>query len=444
MTRTPAGYADIEGDLLGALGEAVIATDLNGSIIFWNRAAETLYGWASEDVLGRGILDVTPTPLSRDEAAAIFADLLQGKTWSGEFDTRHKTGREMRVAVTDFPVRDKTGELAAIVGISRPAKAGSQQPAAATPAPVASVLERAVARRDPRREWLVFGGLFVAAVCLRLLCDLFLADRLPFITFLPAAAFGAILLSPGRSAALLLLCAAAGLVWIRYRGIDDPWVAVSAPLLFLVFGGMLVAVLSYGAALHRKLTEREERLALLNGELTHRIKNLFALATSVSLQTIRASASLPDAANAIVGRLQAIAAAQELSTASTDGIAVRTLIERIVHPISPGPKRLIIAGPQTVLSETDATSFSLLLHELATNAIKYGAWSNDDGVVSVSWTTTANALDFLWEERGAATETKTAMRAGFGTMLIRRAFPRAHIHHEVAAGGARCRVTLPL
>ena len=79
---TGAHYADIELDLLGALGEAVIATDLHGAIIFWNRAAESLYGWASEDALGRGILDVTPTPLSRDEAAAIFADLLQGKTWS--------------------------------------------------------------------------------------------------------------------------------------------------------------------------------------------------------------------------------------------------------------------------------------------------------------------------------------------------------------------------
>ena len=153
--------------------------------------------------------------------------------------------------------------------------------------------------------------------------------------------------------------------------------------------------------MHRMLAEREERLALLNGELTHRIKNLFALTTSVLLQTIRTSASLQDAAKAIVRRLQAIAAAQELSTATGDGIDLRSLLDRIVRPMAPTPDRVVVDGPDAVVSGTDATSFSLLLHELAANAIKHGAWASGNGLVQVTWAASASALEFVWIEKGA-------------------------------------------
>jgi len=92
-----------------------------------------------------------------------------------------------------------------------------------------------------------------------------------------------------------------------------------------------------------------------------------------------------------VRRLQAIAAAQELSTATGDGIDLRSLLDRIVRPMAPTPDRVVVDGPDAVVSGTDATSFSLLLHELAANAIKHGAWASGNGLVQVTWAASASA-----------------------------------------------------
>ena len=110
---------NFECELLNALGEAVIATDINGCIVFWNLAAERLYGWRAIDVEGRNILDVTPCPQSRAQAVEIFESLTRGNSWSGVFETKHKDGRRFLVSVSNYPVRGPNGELTAIVGVSR-------------------------------------------------------------------------------------------------------------------------------------------------------------------------------------------------------------------------------------------------------------------------------------------------------------------------------------
>src|SRR5688572_2458653 len=69
--------------VLDAVGHAIIVTDLNGEITFWNPAAERIYGWAASDALGKNILDVTPTSQSRGQAKAIFDKLVTGESWSG-------------------------------------------------------------------------------------------------------------------------------------------------------------------------------------------------------------------------------------------------------------------------------------------------------------------------------------------------------------------------
>src|SRR5215218_9388820 len=110
---------DLEPELLGSLGMAVIATDINGYIIYWNRTAEHLYGWTADEVDGRNIIDVTPSAESRAAAMAIFDCLTKGESWSGTFETRHKNGHQLLVDVTDSPIRDQQGKLTAIVGISK-------------------------------------------------------------------------------------------------------------------------------------------------------------------------------------------------------------------------------------------------------------------------------------------------------------------------------------
>ena len=107
--------------LLDALQHAVIATDTLGRITAWSASAEALYGWKKEDVIGRNILEVTPSSLSRAEAAAILETLRSGDVWSGDFRVRRRDGEEFAASVTDVPMLDDSQLLTGIVGLSAPA-----------------------------------------------------------------------------------------------------------------------------------------------------------------------------------------------------------------------------------------------------------------------------------------------------------------------------------
>jgi len=104
--------------LLASLGHAVIATDERGLIRFWNRAAEELYGWTADEVMGRDVTSVTPGPASEHEAQAIMQTLLRGESWRGAFEVRRKDGTTFLADVTDTPVFDEQKNLIGIVGVS--------------------------------------------------------------------------------------------------------------------------------------------------------------------------------------------------------------------------------------------------------------------------------------------------------------------------------------
>ncbi|HSK84317.1 MAG TPA: PAS domain S-box protein, partial [Rubrobacter sp.] len=104
--------------LLDAVGQAIIATDLQGSIIYWNRAAEELYGWSKEEVMGRPIVEVTPSKEMLERAAEIMSELRAGRSWSGEFVVQRKDGSTFPAMVTDTPVHDEQGNLEGIIGVS--------------------------------------------------------------------------------------------------------------------------------------------------------------------------------------------------------------------------------------------------------------------------------------------------------------------------------------
>ena len=104
--------------LLDAVGEAIIATDRVGRILYWNAGAERLYLWRTEEVVGRPVEEVTPTEMSRPQAREIMRRLMEGETWTGEFTVRDRDGRVFPVLVTDSPVLDEEGHLVAIIGTS--------------------------------------------------------------------------------------------------------------------------------------------------------------------------------------------------------------------------------------------------------------------------------------------------------------------------------------
>ena len=104
--------------LLDSVGQAVIATDLSGRITYWNRAAETIYGWSSTEVMSRDLLAVTPSPELDTGAESIMAAVRRGEHWTGALKVRHKDGSTFPALVTNAPIHDEHGRLVGVVSVS--------------------------------------------------------------------------------------------------------------------------------------------------------------------------------------------------------------------------------------------------------------------------------------------------------------------------------------
>lgn len=104
--------------LLAAVGEAVIATDPEGHVEYWNRAAESLYGWTAREAVGCDMTELTVSDTEKSSAETIMAALRRGEAWSGVFRARDKEGATFPTWVTDTPVLDERGRLVKIIGVS--------------------------------------------------------------------------------------------------------------------------------------------------------------------------------------------------------------------------------------------------------------------------------------------------------------------------------------
>ena len=182
----------------------------------------------------------------------------------------------------------------------------------------------------------------------------------------------------------------------------------------------------FGAA--SDVTERhraEEHLKLMVHELNHRVKNNLATMLAVTSQTFRNAKDMPDAEESMTARLEALAHASDLLTGDAwVGPSLRGVVEQAVRPHCVDGERCFIDGPEVELSPRKAHTLSLAIHELATNAVKHGAWSASGGQVDVTWSaegaTTDRRLHLEWRERGGPRVSPPARR-GFGSRLIERA-----------------------
>jgi PAS domain S-box-containing protein len=177
----------------------------------------------------------------------------------------------------------------------------------------------------------------------------------------------------------------------------------------------------------RDITERkraEEQRNLLLNELNHRVKNTLATVQSLAMQTLRNTERSEDARELFDSRLSALSRAHDLLTLQNwEGAGLRDVVNRALSPFRV-QDRFSVEGPDVRLSPKQALALSIALHELATNAAKYGALSHDGGRVAVAWSVTPNAgaertLHFSWTESGGPTVSPPA-RTGFGSRLIER------------------------
>lgn len=112
--------------LLNSVRRAVIGTDATGIVKFWNQAATDLYGWTPEDAVGRNIVELTPSEMSRTQANEILQAVTSGQRWQGEFEVRRKNGEKFIAHVTDTPIFDSSGTLIGVLGVSYDVSVGPE------------------------------------------------------------------------------------------------------------------------------------------------------------------------------------------------------------------------------------------------------------------------------------------------------------------------------
>lgn len=201
----------------------------------------------------------------------------------------------------------------------------------------------------------------------------------------------------------------------------------------------------------RRLQTRQE---LLVAELQHRVRNMLSLVRSVFSRTVETATDFDALGDHFRGRLDALARSQVIVTRSADGVVdLEELIrdELLSVGVGDGPK-LSVGGPRVALDSAAAESIGLAIHELTTNAIKYGALKGAEGRVEISWSLNmgergGRILNLEWLEQGVPMVPLNPTRRGFGRELIEQALPYrlgAQTGLEFQGGGIRCTVVLPM
>jgi two-component sensor histidine kinase len=201
------------------------------------------------------------------------------------------------------------------------------------------------------------------------------------------------------------------------------------------------------------VTERkraQEHQRVLHAELDHRVKNVLATVSTVAARTMDASTSMQHFVASLDGRIRSMARTHELlSAARWQGISVLELVRRELAPYAT-KGNTEINGPAVMLKAEAGQAMGMVLHELATNAAKYGALSAQNGRVSIRWEQRLNGhprpnLVLDWREVGGPSVVVPA-NSGFGTSTIRDLIPYEFggtVDLSFGTSGIRCRLELP-
>ncbi len=199
----------------------------------------------------------------------------------------------------------------------------------------------------------------------------------------------------------------------------------SVPALYSIFPmrDEIGDLLGYGFV-SKDISERkaeEQRRAEVMGEAAHRIKNTLAVVQAIVSQTLKTATSLDQGRESISRRVAALASAQDILTAAEGSVAdIVDVISSAMAPHDGGTGRVTMGGPSRLLAASQALGLSLALHELATNAAKYGALSGDAGNVGIEWTVSPEGAFILeWIESGGPA-VATPSGTGFGSKLIKK------------------------
>jgi two-component sensor histidine kinase len=286
----------------------------------------------------------------------------------------------------------------------------------------------------------------VAGYLTRLLIDQFIHGQVPFVTFYPAV-IAASLIAGFRSGIVTVLLATP-LAVFAFEG--------QYPIATTTIWLLLATVVAAGCGLAHELRarlriERDElertkaKLELVVREQTHRARNTFAILNSLAVQSAHGASDVEEFRDRLIERVRALSSAYSLMSASEqdEPVELAQLVELALAPFSGSYRqRLAIGGgPAVKLAPSAAIPLSLCLHELATNAVKYGALSADGGRVDCDWVERTPGVFMLrWRETGGP-RVVAPSTSGFGSRLIGAALngvPGGNASLSFAPDGVRC------
>jgi len=205
---------------------------------------------------------------------------------------------------------------------------------------------------------------------------------------------------------------------------------------------------AFAGNLEHQVEERTVWLRTMLSELDHRVKNNLATVIELCEQTSRGTSDQEAFQQAFIGRLRAMASAHELLAHRTgEALRLRTAVGGVLNAwIQDGSDRLVAEGGDVTLPSAAATPMCLVLNELATNAAKYGALSNDSGIVRLKWSSSDDGLTLCWAESGGPAVPGAPTRRGLGLDLIEGLIGhqlRGSVVWTWATEGVQCDVRLP-
>lgn len=215
-------------------------------------------------------------------------------------------------------------------------------------------------------------------------------------------------------------------------------------------GQILYSIVSVEDIDERKAVE--DRLRLLVAELNHRVKNTLATIQALANQTLRHTRTREEFVTSFLGRIQALSVAHnQLTRSMWEGADLAALVrDQVTMNGAIDDDRVVSSGPSLSLPPQIALNVALILHELTTNAVKYGALSTDGGLLNISWSLATGsdhtAVLFEWVEKGGP-PVLTPTTSGFGSLLMRQGLEQAlggHAHLHWHPAGFRAQILLPV
>jgi light-regulated signal transduction histidine kinase (bacteriophytochrome)/CheY-like chemotaxis protein len=227
---------------------------------------------------------------------------------------------------------------------------------------------------------------------------------------------------------------------------SEPWLQNERDTAEAARSVLVEVVLRHNELLADERHKADLRQKMLNEELNHRVKNILALIKSLVSHPVQDGRSIEDYVASLKGRIQALSLAHDQVIRGAGGGALKSLLDAEFSPYRETVAAIDVTGPDVQLDARAYSVLALVLHELATNAAKYGALSVSTGRLSLQWSRTeAGACEIRWLERDGPRVTPPS-RPGFGSMLIGRSIPydlggESDVDYEPA--GARVRLLIP-